>query len=140
MPRAVLDPGVLIAALISPHGAPAALYLMWRGGLYEMIVSPNLLGELERVLSRPKFRKYATEEEAASFVETLRNEATLSPDPPPEHGLTPDPGDDYLVSLARAAGATYLISGDPHLTNLSAPWPSVLTPRAFLNLLTATED
>ena len=140
MARAVLDPGVLVAALISPRGAPAALYLMWRGGAYEMVVSPCLLGELERVLARPKFRKYVTGEEAAAFVETLRREAAQSPDPPPQPGLTPDPGDDYLVALARAAGADYLVSGDPHLTGLADARPSVLTPHAFLDLLTAAEE
>jgi uncharacterized protein len=78
MPRAVLDPGVLVAALISPRGAQAALYLRWRGGLYEMVVSPCLLGELERVLGRPKFRKYVRGEEASAFVESLWREAVPS--------------------------------------------------------------
>jgi putative PIN family toxin of toxin-antitoxin system len=140
VPRAVLDTGVLVAALISPRGAQPVLYLMWRGGLYEMVVSPRLLGELERVLARPKFRKYVSGEEASAFVETLRREAAASPDPPPQPGLTPDPGDDYLVALARAAGADYLVSGDSHLTGLADPRPPVLTPRAFLDLLTAAAD
>ena len=140
MARAVLDSGVLVAALISPRGAQASLYLMWRGGLYEIVVSPCLLGELERVLARPKFRKYVSGEEASAYVETLRREAAPSPDPPPQPGLTPDPKDDYLVALARATGVDYLVSGDPHLTGLANPRPPVLTPRAFLDLLTAAEE
>jgi uncharacterized protein len=105
-----------------------------------MILSPCLLGELQKVLGRPKFRKYVTDEEASAFIEILRREAAIVPDPTPQPGLTPDPGDDYLVALARAAGADYLVSGDTHLTGLADPRPPVLTPRAFLDLLAAAEE
>ena len=104
MPRAVLDPGVLLAALISPRGAQAALYLRWRGGLYEMVVSPCLLGELERVLGRPKFRKYVSGEESSAFVESLWREAVPSPDPPPQPGaLLGPPGGKVRSELRRAS-------------------------------------
>jgi len=42
-----------------------------------------------------------------------------------------DPGDDYLVVLARASGAQTLVSGDRHLYDLVDPVPPVLLPRAF---------
>jgi predicted nucleic acid-binding protein len=48
VPRAVFDPNVLIAALISPIGAPAALFLALTRGRFELIVSAHLLAELER--------------------------------------------------------------------------------------------
>jgi hypothetical protein len=37
--RAVLDPNVLIAALLSPTGAPAQLVGRWLGGEFELVVS-----------------------------------------------------------------------------------------------------
>lgn len=49
--------------------------------------------------------------------------------------LSPDPDDDYLIALARVAGADYLVSGDRHLLDLADPDPPVLTPRQFLRLL-----
>ena len=58
--------------------------------------------------------------------------ATQFEDPPENPGLTPDSGDDYLVSLARTAKVHYLVSGDSHLTELSNPQPPVLTPREFV--------
>ena len=135
MYQAVLDPGVLIAAMLSAKGAPADLLRRWRAGDYELVASPKLLAELERVLLRLKFRKYLSEEEAREYVALFRRFATLVQDPPAVAGLTPDPGDDYLVSLARIAQAHFLVSGDPHLTGLPEPWPPVLTPRAFLDQL-----
>ncbi len=132
MLRVVIDPGVWIAAVISPHGAPAALLQHWMRGDFEVVVSPKLLEELESVLRRQKFRKYLSEREATEYADLLRRFASVHKDPPEQHGLTPDPGDDYLVSLARVADVHFLVSGDPHLTELSAPIPPVLKPRLFL--------
>ena len=135
MLRAVLDVGVLVAALLSREGAPALVLDRWRDGDFDLVVSPALLGELDRVLARPKFRAYLAEDEADAYVAALARQAVVVDDPPAEAGLTPDPGDDYLVALARAAAADVLVSGDGHLTSLLDPTPPVLTPRAFLEQL-----
>jgi uncharacterized protein len=135
MLRVVVDPGVLIAGLISPRGTPARVLLRWREGEFDVVVSPALIEELDRVLARPKFSKYVTRTEATAYASMLRDEGVMVDDPPPQPGLTPDPGDDYLVALARASGAAVLVSGDPHLTKLSNPEPPVLTPRRFLDRL-----
>jgi predicted nucleic acid-binding protein len=99
------------------------------------VVCPALLAELERVLLRPKFRPYVTAQEVRAYVGLLRRLVPLEPDPETREGLTPDPGDDYLVALAQAANAHFLVSGDPHLTELKRAHPPVLTPRAFLRRL-----
>jgi putative PIN family toxin of toxin-antitoxin system len=126
-----LDPGVLISGLISAKGAPRSLLWLWLEGSFELITCPALLEELERVLLRPKFRSYVTVREARAYV-TLRRLSFVEPDPEVTAGLTPDPGDDYLVALARAAGVNFLVSGDPHLTKLKQASPPVLTPKVFL--------
>jgi putative PIN family toxin of toxin-antitoxin system len=133
--RAVLDPNVLIAALISPRGAPAALYLALSRGDFELVASPLLLGELDRVLARAKFRRYASVEEAQLFVGAVARLAVLKEDPPAVARFTVDPADDYVVALARAAGVDAIVSGDRHLLELEDQRPPVLTPRAFLNQL-----
>ncbi len=56
----------------------------------------------------------------------------LVEDPPADPGLTPDPGDDYLMALARAAGAQYIVSGDGHLRQLPDAVPPVLSPAEFI--------
>ncbi|HJU09525.1 MAG TPA: PIN domain-containing protein [Candidatus Binataceae bacterium] len=100
-----------------------------------MITCPALLAELALVLSRVKFRPYVAPHEVEAYVALLRRLSLLVPDPKVEAGLTPDPGDDYLVALARTAGAHVLVSGDPHLTQLKDAEPPVLAPRAFLRRL-----
>jgi putative PIN family toxin of toxin-antitoxin system len=130
--RVVLDPGVLIAAVLSPAGAPAELLLAWRSGSFDLLVSPRLLQELDDVLSRSKSRRYLSVVDGQRYVEVFRRAGTLVEDPPPEAGLTPDPGDDYLMALARRARAHFLVSGDQHLTALRGTTPPVLPPRQFL--------
>ncbi len=126
---------MLIAALISAKGAPRSLLWLWLEGSFELIVCPALLAELEKVLLRPKFRPYLAVHEVRAYVALLRRLTLLEPDPELTAGLTPDPGDDYLVALARAAEAHFLVSGDRHLTELKQARPPVLTPRVFLRRL-----
>ncbi len=135
MTRAVVDPGVLVAALLSPKGSPAGILVAWLEGRFELIASRRLLSELRAVLLRDKFRSYVSREQALAYIDLFDKFATVAPDPPVQRGLTPDPGDDYLVSLARSSRTDFLISGDPHLTRLPKPHPPVLDPKAFLELL-----
>jgi putative PIN family toxin of toxin-antitoxin system len=133
--RAVLDPGVLVAALLSPGGSPAALIDRWTRGDFEVIVSPMLLAELARVLARPKFRGYVTPGEVETYVRFVTRNAVRVEDPPTERCVPQDPGDDCLVCLARAAGATVLVTGDAHLLGATGLEALVAAPRAFLERL-----
>ena len=135
MRRVVLDPGVLVSGFISPTGAPARLLLEWLAGGFELVVSRKLLDELDRVLARPKFRRYTSESEARAFVALLRARGTSMEDPNHVEKLTRDPRNDYLFALAAAAGASAIVSGDADLTELPATPVAVLTPRAFLDML-----
>jgi putative PIN family toxin of toxin-antitoxin system len=130
--RVVLDPGVLVSAILSRGGPLAEALDRWRAGEFDLVVSPKLLGELEEVLLRPKFRASVSEGDARGYVDALAAEAILVVDPANVPALTDDPGDDYLVALARAASADVLVSGDAHLTELVEPPVPVETPRDFV--------
>jgi len=131
--RAVLDPGVLVSALITPSGTPAKLLLTVGEGGFELVVSPLLLEELEMVLRREKFRRYVVRDGVTAYLDLLGRTAELAPDPkapPPIHCADPD--DDYLIALAHSQDAA-LVSGDSHLLALAATIP-VYTPADFLTL------
>lgn len=131
MKRAVLDPGVLVSALITPAGTPAKLLAASRGGSFELIVSPRHLEELSLVLQRNKFRRYVDLESVDHYVGLLHRDAAFADDPP---GAPPircrDPDDDYLIALRHGRGAA-LVSGDDDLLELVGQIP-VLTPAQFL--------
>ncbi len=79
--RVVLDPGVLVSALITPGGSPAKLLREVRAGGLELVVSPLLLGELEGVLGRQKFRRYVDLDTVREYIDLIRREALAVPDP-----------------------------------------------------------
>ncbi len=134
--RAVLDPNILIAALLSRSGAPAQIISRWAAGEFELIVSEALLAELEGALAYSKVRKRVREDEAGAFVELLRQGARLAEDPDVTAGRSSDPGDDYLLALAEAERAV-VVSGDQHVLALAGELP-ILTARTFLSRLAET--
>jgi putative PIN family toxin of toxin-antitoxin system len=97
-----------------------------RGGEFEAIVSPLLLKELEGVLRRDKFRRCVDLEFVEEFVEMLRTEAEMAPDPADPAPLrSRDPKDDYLLALAFHQKAI-LVTGDSDLVELSGGAPIVM--------------
>lgn len=131
MRRAVLDPGVLVSALIAPAGTPAKLVAEAHSGAFELIVSPLLLEELELVLARDKFRRYVALDVAGEYVARLRDDHSLAPDPTEPAPLSsPDPKDDYLIGLAFHQKAM-LVSGDSDLLDLVGGAP-ILAPADLL--------
>jgi len=132
--RCVIDPGVLVAGIITPMGPPAEIVRRARTGVIEIVVSPHLLGELASVLARRKLRRYITAEEASEYVEGLARIGISVADPHRERPITRDPDDDYLVALARTSGADALISGDRDLREADID-VLVLTPRELIDTL-----
>jgi putative PIN family toxin of toxin-antitoxin system len=133
--RVVIDPNVLVSAAISSAGQPRAIVNAWTEERFELLVSPAVIEELRDVLHRPRLRRWISLELADAFVDGLAQDATTIADPPALPGVSRDPDDDYLIALARATQADYLISGDRDLLDLQDPDPPVLSPRQFAELL-----
>ena len=136
MTSAVLDPGVLVSAVITPHGTCAGLLRAWREGAFELVVSPALLAEFTDVLQRKKFARWVKPAEADEIAAMLAARAHLVDDPAEPERVCRDPGDDYLIALARAAEASVLVSGDGDLLALRIA-PPVVSPATFLEALDA---
>lgn len=132
--RVVLDPNVIVSALLS-RGTTAAVWKRWlEDDAYTPIVCPMLLAELEGVLAREKFASIGTETTRLT-IDRLRTDAISANDPVVVSGVTSDPNDDYLVALARESEANGIVSGDPHLRSANGIGIPVYTPAEFLDLL-----
>jgi putative PIN family toxin of toxin-antitoxin system len=135
--RVVIDPNVFVSAAISAGGATAAIVDLIDAGVIVPVVSPRLLGELDGVLRREKFRAWLTIDQVNAFVTELERLAESADDPDHVPSVSPDPDDDYLLALARTTQADALVSGDPDLTELTLDDLPVVTPRELLDELTA---
>ncbi|MBI4492031.1 MAG: hypothetical protein HY690_04490 [Chloroflexi bacterium] len=71
----------------------------------------------------------------------MRGEATITPLTAVVQGVATHPEDDLVLATAVSAGADYLVTGDHHLQELGTYRDvTILSPRAFLDLLTAQQD
>jgi uncharacterized protein len=134
--RVVVDPSVYVSALIGKQGsAPDVVIRASIDDKLEVVVSPLLIRELETVLARPKFRQYVTAKQSDEYIARIRRHAARLDDPPRAPGLTRDPDDDYLVALARAAGAEAIISLDRDLLDAELTDLPVWTPGRLIESL-----
>lgn len=130
--RAVLDPSVVGAAAISRGGPNRRLLIEFRGGAFDIVMSPRALEEIGALLNRPRLRRHLSGADAEALVELLRRESVMLDDPPAlDQALSEDPGDDYLLALALAGSANAVVACDPHLIALGDRLP-VVTPTQFL--------
>jgi putative PIN family toxin of toxin-antitoxin system len=127
---AVIDPNVLISALIKPaSGNPAALVQAIQAGELVAVVSPILLAQLDETAARPKFRRYFSLVDGWTLRGLLEAQGQWHSDPPPGLALTRDLNDDYLVRLCTASGADWLVSGDKDLRDAGLRDLAVLSPQ-----------
>jgi uncharacterized protein len=133
-PRCVFDTNVLISALLFHQSKPAqAFFTALHVG--EVLVSADVILELNDVLGRKKFERYVKEEERERFLRILLREATLV-EIREEVRACRDPKDDKFLELAVNGKADCIVSGDEDLLSLG-PFRGVeiLTPSRFLNAL-----
>jgi putative PIN family toxin of toxin-antitoxin system len=131
--RAVVDPNVAVSAALSPNGPPAGVLLAWLEGRFEMVASPKLIAELDRTLAYPKIRKRIPDEDAAALVRLIERGAVMRDDVESPQPVSRDPGDDYLIALARESDSV-IVTGDGDLLSLAPDLP-VFAPAQFLTWL-----
>jgi hypothetical protein len=109
--RVILDTNILVAALISPSGPPAAILQAFLDERFTLVTCEPQLEELRRVTRETELRKRVKPAEAGTLVNELRALA-LIPTRLPRIERSSDPHDDFLLALAEAADADYLVTGD----------------------------
>jgi uncharacterized protein len=133
-PRCVFDTNVLVSALLFDNSTPAkAVFAALHAG--EIIVSADVVAELNDVLGREKFRRYVTEEERERFLRSLLREVGLIEIEQMIRACR-DPKDDKFLELAVNGDADCIVSGDEDLLSLD-PFRDIpiLTPEKFLDAL-----
>lgn len=133
--RVVLDTNVLLSALISPHGAPDAIYNAWRAARFELVTSAVQLDELRRVSRYQKLKAILPAHRAGAMVNNMQRAIVLEHLPNlPEGVEVNDPNDAFLFTMALAGVADYLVTGDRRAGLLqlgSAGHARIVTPATF---------
>jgi uncharacterized protein len=130
--RVVLDTNILLSALISPHGPSDAIYRAWRGARFEIVTSVTQLDELRRASRHPRLKAVLQPHLVGAMMNNLQRALVLGPLPAvPE---AEDPFDTFLLAMAVAGEADYLVTGDRRARLLQRGHigrTRILTPAAF---------
>jgi len=109
--RVVLDTNILVSAMISPTGKPAAIYNAWVEGKFTLLTCAAHLEELRATLLKPQAADLVKPYRAGRLVNQIKRLAQ-DVDPLPRVERSPDPMDDFLLALSEAGNAGYLVTGD----------------------------
>jgi putative PIN family toxin of toxin-antitoxin system len=140
--RLVVDASTLVSGVASRPGggAPWLILAALLDFEFEAIVCPRLIGEFESALSNEYFRKRFDSNDLAEIVTNVEESATCYEDPKEIGALLRDPDDDYLVALAREAGADAIVTGDRDLLDHPGLKPEPLDSRAACKILGLIND
>lgn len=135
--RAVLDTNLLVSYLLT-HRPPIATLiddLLAKDG-FVMVTAPELLAELDRVLTYPKLQRYYTDEERTRFVALVMALGEVVDLPETIPRICRDPDDDRLIACAVVGEADVIVSGDNDLLALERVGDiPILTAAQFLAML-----
>lgn len=135
---AVLDTNVIVSGIISSAGAPFEVLTIWRDRRWNLVTSPGILREVERVLTLPKItRRYAiTSQDATDAIRLLKARATIATGTLRIPRTARDPEDDHILACAIEGHADYLVTGDQDLLALERfQGIPIISPRAFTAIL-----
>ncbi len=96
---------------MSNAGPPALLYARWQRGAFTLISCEPQLEELRDVSRREHIRARIQTTEVGRMVNSIRALAVMV-EKLPFVDASPDPYDNYLLSLAMAGQADFLVTGD----------------------------
>lgn len=133
LPNYVFDTNTVLSSLLSPN-QNSTTALAYKKAIHSgvLVCSDETYAELADVIFRKKFDKYLSDSTRFSFLENFRKIAHWAIVDYHVFDCR-DPKDDKFLSLALAANATLIVSGDEDLLILH-PYQNIpiLTARQFL--------
>ena len=129
--RVVLDTNVFVSGVFF-SGPPYQILKAWRDGKVQLVISPEILDEYQRVgeilaEDHPNIN-------LKLFLDYVIRNAEIYAAPPLPEAVCEDPDDDKFLACALASGSTIIVSGDKHLLKISGyEQIEILKPRDFVN-------
>jgi uncharacterized protein len=138
--RVILDTNVLLSGLLIANGPPAKLLDAWERKQFTLVACEDLIAELREVAGRPFFRAKLRASVAELLAVGLRDFSLFIEDLP-SGAKAPDPKDSYLLALAEASTADFLVTGDKELQSLKRHKSTrIISPAAMVGVLKEVEN
>jgi uncharacterized protein len=134
--RVVLDTNILVSALITPAGYPAAIYNAWESDRFTLLTCAEHISEIRATLQKPRIAALIEPYRAGRLINQFKKLAKIIVNLP-QVRRSPDPDDNFLLALAEAGAADYLVTGDKSglLTLKKHRRTQIITARQFAERL-----
>ena len=133
--RLVIDTNVLLSAVMSSVSGSAQIFALWRSRKFDLLTAAEQIEEIALVTRYPKIRARLAPAVAGRLVNRLRDVAIVVQNLP-KVDVASDPSDNYLLALAEAGQADFLVTGDKALLGLKRYKSTrIVAPSALLELL-----
>src|SRR5919199_2323151 len=134
MIRVVLDANTLASGAVAHPGTTLAEIInRWVNEEYDVLLSQEILRELEHTFASPYFTARLSAKERADYLTLVKHLSVLVPITSRVVGIATHPEDDVILATAVSAQAQYLVSGDRKLQRLATyKGIRILSPAAFL--------
>jgi putative PIN family toxin of toxin-antitoxin system len=136
--RAVLDTNVIVSGFIRPQGPPGRLLAMLVEHAFEMILSSEMLGELQEAVRYPRVRdRISLSDEELDLRLAMLDTLSIPVEPKALTGVADDPNDDKVMAAAVEGRAEFVVAGDGGLRRIGEyEGIRIVSPAVFLELLT----
>lgn len=134
--RVVLDTNVYVSFLLTRGPTISHVLDAWEENTFTLLISPQVLAEIRRVLEYPHLKARIKPHEAKALLEALESDALMIEGNLALTGVTPDPKDDMVIACGVEGKADYIVSGDPHLLKIKQYSDvQIVSPAEFVRVL-----
>ena len=132
----VLDTNVWVSGIFFRGGTPAALLRAWRDERFDVVLTPEVLEELEQKLREKSVQFTDNQALGDEWIAYIKTFAQVVRADTRVEGICRDQDDDKFLTAALSAEADYVVSGDHDLQVLDQYQDvKILSPGAFVDLL-----
>lgn len=114
--RLVFDTNVYVSAFVVPGSKSELAFSLAVRGFFELVVSPEILGEIERTL----VSKFGYSPETAKEVVREVREVATAVEPEVRLSVLDDEPDNRILECAVCSEAAAVVTGDRHLLKLGS--------------------
>ena len=137
-PLVVIDTNIFISGLIIPRGYPYKVIRLWQDARFNIVISEQLLAEIDGVLQRKKIaaRYHLTTDRIRKITELLLQQGKMIS---PSSGKLKvrDSKDQFILDTAFSSSADFLVTGDEDLLVLANGFSlkklQIVTPKKFID-------
>ena len=134
--RVILDTNVIISGLALRPSRSGRLLEQWQKGRFYLLCCEEQIAEIRRVSRYSKLTSKLNPPRVGSMVNDIRASAKII-SKLPQVDVSPDPFDNFLLAMAQAGSADYLVTGDKaDLLSLASHGATrIVSVRQFADLL-----